>query len=326
MKAFMRIVTVFVVLNLAMGDFALAQSASKEEMKEAKREMEVAKKDIRKASEKVREAGQKIREAGERYRHDLFTGLSRGRSTLQHSGAGRVLVIPAAETDVEDIVTMMEDMSVMSHIIDKKLDQSHTVSGRFLGSFDFGSGFPFSWGSRGTQGIYLAGYGALFLIKVDFPLAPVPEMVEEEIEKDADLVWEQTRQEIFEPTDVKRKRDYFHHEEEQEYDAEKVEELKNKLIKALKHASNIRNLKPDEWVILTVTGGDGQAVGVVESRRVSIVIKGTGMVADAPIPAVGQPSPPAVLTIRVKKSDVDAFSKGKLDFDKFRQRVLMFAY
>jgi hypothetical protein len=287
MKTFMRIVTVFVVLNVLMGSFAFAQSASEKE------EMEAAKEDMKKA-------GEKMREAGERYRHELFTGLSRGRSTLQHSGAGRVLVIPAAETNVECLVTMMEDMSVMSSILDKKLGRSHEVSGRFYGSFGFSSGFPFSWGSRGTEGIYLDGYGALFLIKVDFPLAPVPEAVEEEIEEEpADLVWEQTRQEIFEPMDVRGKRDYFRHEEEREYDAEKVEELKDKLIKALKHAANIRNLKPEEWVILTVVGGGGQAIGVLGS--ISIVTKSPNIVADSPLPIEAGFSSPTVLVIRVKK-------------------------
>ncbi len=33
-----------------------------------------------------------------------------------------------------------------------------------------------------------------------------------------------------------------------------------------------------------------------------------------------------VLTIRVKKSDVDAFAKDELDFDQFRQKVQIFLY
>ncbi len=33
-----------------------------------------------------------------------------------------------------------------------------------------------------------------------------------------------------------------------------------------------------------------------------------------------------VLTVRATKADVDAFAKGKLDFDKFQKRVQMFTY
>ncbi len=43
-----------------------------------------------------------------------------------------------------------------------------------------------------------------------------------------------------------------------DYDNQMVEELKKELVDALKHASNIRNIEPDEWVILTVIGGQRQ--------------------------------------------------------------------
>ncbi len=33
-----------------------------------------------------------------------------------------------------------------------------------------------------------------------------------------------------------------------------------------------------------------------------------------------------VLTIRAKKSDVDAFAKGELDFEQFQQKVQIFMY
>jgi len=32
------------------------------------------------------------------------------------------------------------------------------------------------------------------------------------------------------------------------------------------------------------------------------------------------------MTIRAKKSDVDAFSKGELDLDAFRKKVVIFTY
>lgn len=37
-------------------------------------------------------------------------------------------------------------------------------------------------------------------------------------------------------------------------------------------------------------------------------------------------SPATVLTIRAKKSDVDAFAKGEQDFEQFRQKVQTFTY
>jgi len=42
----------------------------------------------------------------------------------------------------------------------------------------------------------------------------------------------------------------------------------------------------------------------------------------------GEMGPPSatVLTIRAKKSDVDAFAKGELDFEQFQQNIKMFTY
>jgi len=50
---------------------------------------------------------------------------------------------------------------------------------------------------------------------------------------------------------------------EEKYDAGKVENLKTNLIKALKHAANIRSLKPDDSLILTGTGsGDFSNINI----------------------------------------------------------------
>ena len=39
------------------------------------------------------------------------------------------------------------------------------------------------------------------------------------------------------------------------------DQLKEDLIKTLKHAANIRNIDPNEWIILTVTGRSGGSFG-----------------------------------------------------------------
>ena len=46
----------------------------------------------------------------------------------------------------------------------------------------------------------------------------------------------------------------------------------------------------------------------------------TKMVTGTSIDDIGLSSP-AILVIRTKKSDIDQFAKGDIDFDKFRQRV-----
>jgi hypothetical protein len=239
----------------------------------------------------------------------------------QHSGGGAVLVIPAAEMKVEDLATITEDMTVMSRIFDTKLSQAYLTTGRGIGSIGFDS-LLFGRSSGAIEAIYLEGYGALFLMKVNILLSSPPEAQEEKKteEEDTDPLWTQMRQEMYAPQDTRRRRT---DRPEEKYDAEKVADLKETLIKTLKHAANIRTLKPDESVILTVIGKGSQSVTTVtrvysrgDSRYITTTPGGarTGF------------SSPAVLTIRAKKADIDAFANGTLSFDQFSQKTQLFSY
>ena len=169
--------------------------------------------------------------------------------------------------------------------------------------------------------MYVQGYGALFLTKVDFPLSPPPQTEEKEEtkEEDADPVWEQTKQEMFSPQEASRRTP---DRPEEKYDADKVENLKTTYIIALKHAANIRGLKADESVILTVTGKVSQSGPLV--TRLYSSSDGKYVVTE-PGAATGSFSP-TVLTIRAKKADIDAFAKGKLSFDQFSQKTQLISY
>lgn len=357
MKTLIRTIVVSVVLNLATGCFALAQNVSERE------EIEAAKEDMKKAGQKMKESEQKMKaamqydmeyekasrqaeeaerraEAATRQAEKIVVPQILSRSTggprpfiigtpaERYGGSGPVFVIPASEMKAEDLVTIMEDMRVMSRIFDKKLDLSP-------GGISLGRGYGFSFfgsSARSTEAIFLQGYGALFLMKVDFPLSPPAEEqeeVEEELKEHIDELWEETRQEIYEPADARRRR--TDEEEKEEYDEEKVEEMKETLIKALKHTTNIRNLKADESVIITVAGsGDSSSTAIAlgyGANQVLIKDNGTIKVGVHEGPSLkGMGSSPTVMTFRVKKSDVDAFAKDKLDFDKFRQKVQIFTY
>ena len=249
----------------------------------------------------------------------------------QHSGGGAVLVIPAAELKGEDLAAITEDMSVMSRIFDNKLSQGHLTTGRasLFAGFD-----PFSGRNSGTtEAIYLEGYAALFLMKVNVLLSPQPEGPEEKEteEEDTDPLWTQMRQEIYAPEEAGR-RGRLGDSPEEKYDAEKVEELKETLIKTLKHAANIRALKPDQSVILTVIGGRGQSGTRTTTRsygRSSGALYGSrsgrgSYITTTPGGAESGSFLPTVLTICVKKSDINAFAKGELSFDQFRQRTKIF--
>ena len=288
MKSFIRTITILIVLNLAVADFALAQDAPEERIQEieetlAEKQAELAEKTAEIAEKVAQTTRQKEAELRE-----LVANLRVLNQRTSQYSAATALVIPTAEIKPEDLITIMEDLNVMARIFDKKLAQLQPLRARFR------SGLGWTFSSRdscSTGAMYIQGYGALFLTNVDFPLSPPPkaEEVKETEEEAIDPVWEQMKQEMYEPEDVSRRRRTDDRPEEK-YDPEKVENLKSTLIKALKHAANIRGLKPDEWV------------------NVATVSSST------------------ILTVRAKKSDIDTFSKGELDFDEFRQKVVIFTY
>jgi hypothetical protein len=183
---------------------------------------------------------------------------------------------------------------------------------------------PLSFGrsSGAIEAIYLEGYGALFLMKVNALLSPPPGALEEKEteEEDTDPLWTQMRQEMYAPQEARRRRTA---RPEEKYDAEKVEGLKETLIKTLKHAANIRALKPDESVILTVTGKASQS-GQFVTRLYSSGL--SRHIATEPGGAGSGSFSPTVLTIRAKKSDIDAFANGTLSFDQFSQKTLLLSY
>jgi len=245
----------------------------------------------------------------------------------QHSSGGAVLVVPAAELKLEDLATITEDMSVMSRIFAKKLSQARLTMGR--GTWYVEDYNPFFGRDNGTiEAVYLEDYASLFLMKVNFPISPSPEAQEEKKteEEDTDPLWTQMRQEIYAPEEADRRRRTDDRPEEK-YDAEKVAELKETLIKTLKHAANIRALKPDQSVILTVIGGRSQFGTTTVTRSYSYSRRSRGSsrsTGTAPGAEMGT-FPPTVLTICAKKSDIDAFAKGELSFDQFRERTKIFA-
>jgi hypothetical protein len=182
---------------------------------------------------------------------DMVIGIDAEGMPRGHSGR-KVLVIPAAEVKAEELVAITQDLQVMSHILNGKFEQPRLAKRAFTDFGDF-----FGRDSRATEAIYLQGYGVLFFKEVNFTFSPPPKTQEKQTREteNVDPTWQRAKQEILSPKDPALGIGGF---SEQESTLVKVEELKTDLVKTLKHAANIRNLKPDEWLILTVIGQAGQ--------------------------------------------------------------------
>ena len=315
MKSFIRAITIIIVLALIPAVSAAAQNSAG-----TVREPEASVVDVVDSASTSRTNDAIVQ---------LRTLLSRAN---QQSGGGKVLVIPTTQIKPKDMVTLVEDMTVMCRIFEKKLAQSNLKPTL---SF-YGVTLPgrISIGRDSLESMYIQGYGALFMTTVNFPLSPPPQTEEQEKTEDenADPLWEQVKQEIFLLEEVVK---HTPNRQEVQYDARKVENLKSTLIESLVHAANIRGIKTEEFVILAVTGSGISSnfvkVTAIPGRNQVMVTykdkdKNITKLLDSPSLSDLGISSPTVLTIRAKKSYIDALAQNKIDFDEFKEKVQLISY
>lgn len=288
MKSLTQITIAFIAVNVGWGvphqfpisgltpTLILVQDARQTEAVLAQKQGQLAAADARKQADMALAQAQ------------YSLALTQARGGTEFTTAG--LLVLTSQTKAEDLATIIEDLNIMSRILDNKLGRSQR-SLRFgqLIELDNLLGRLRSRGATQTQAMYVQGYAALFFMNVDFPLSPPPQVQVQKVKEGADPVWEQTKRGMM-ASDKELGLEYMHQRDvaARQYDKDTVEQLKATLIKALKHAANIRNLKADESVILMASGTEASSL---------------------------------ILTIRAKKADMDAYSTGKMTDDEFRQRT-----
>jgi hypothetical protein len=349
MKTFIRTITVITALNLTMISFAQAEYATEEDTVASVDEdlvligeqpltepaaRKTGEADIAKGSYDVKYNRKTVEVDNplKRAYNYIYSPYTSSATNKQTSGSGAVLVIPSVEMKDEEFAAIMEDLNVMSRIFDKKLGPQHEHLSTFTQHERQYFDYAFSpRDKRVTESIYLGGFGVMFLTSVNFPLLPPPKIKEEKkVEEDVDTVWEQTKKEI--TTSKKAKTNerqwwatsqaFQQQRQVQVYNTEKIEELKRTLTKALKHAANIRGLKGDEWVTVVVKGSAPAAAAKITNAR----LLEDGKIITRLSKKNSGSSSPTFLTIRAKKSDIDAFSKKELDDAEFRKRVQIITY
>ena len=231
---------------------------------------------------------------------------------------GRTLVVQSSELAPAALADAEEDMSVMALILRKatgaRTDDRRMALGIEVDSNVFGS-------SSGARNIYLEGYGALFLLGVRFPLlAPTETTSEKETKDETSNEWVDARDELLNGGEHPRFQVAFdaltrlaNRQPTEDYDADKVEDLKTGLFQALKNASHIRALKATDYVTVVIQGGD-----TIRAERV--VGKSGGRARSENRPSE------TVMTIRVHKPDIDAFAKGTLALEGFRKKASIHTY
>src|SRR5256714_677998 len=232
------------------------------------------------------------------------------------------LVIQFSSTNQNVVQEWEEDLTVMTRLIEEALQHAADED---LTDVPFKLGIPITLvtANRSVRPLFLEGFGALFMIKVNFPVVP-PSKVDEEKPEHPESDWDKARQEIF---GRQRQLSWLGGTVESgaDYDSDQVETLTKELTEVLKNAANFRNLGPDEYVSITVFGSPNSGAKAVKpSRRKKSEPSDMSKELDRTIQELvrNRPARPGtVLTMRVRKGDVDAFSKGTINYDAFAKKV-----
>jgi hypothetical protein len=276
----------------------------------------------------------------------LYGGSYGGSGT---SRGNRSLVIQSTEPDPVANANAEEDLAIMARILRKAVGSSQDDRRMVMNIPVDGSVFG---SASGARNIYLDGYGALFLLTVRYPLIAPTEKPEEPKAKDttSDAWREAARDEELENSG--RPGGYGSASGQawswsstrspaEDFDAEKVDKLKTSLLESLKNATNIRALKPNDFVIVVVQGAEAVRTEVMKRKPSTTAVgKQSPGPADPDSKAPGAaPSKlvvkssrnrsslgETVMTIRVKKSDADAFAQGKMDLEAFRKKAAVQTY
>jgi hypothetical protein len=238
-------------------------------------------------------------------------------------GAGKALVIRSSDSDPKEQPQLEEDLAVMSRILEKAAsERAGGRGGQPYGAMAMGIDVFYAPAATPLRSLYLDGYGALFMLNVGFPFLPPPQAEGQQEKPEVNSDWEDAKQELYGPRGGGRALAA----PSEPYEEERVNRLRDGLLESLKNATNIRGLKPDDSITVCVFGGpsSGQpkartyvkrSAGSSEART---AVAGSGW--------AGSPARQTIMTIRVKKSDADAFAKGAMTLEAFRKRAHVVNY
>jgi hypothetical protein len=244
-----------------------------------------------------------------------INGMSRQDRVLRTA-----FVVPGPDLKPEGIGQISEDLTVMCRIFDK----AAVWAGR-MGAGEAGARIPVDISTVElpndlimTQSLYLDGYGAIFFLPVDFPLAAPPqEQTVAKTEASADPLWSQTANELRGVPQQSRRTSA------PQYSAQRVENLKAALIGTLRHAANLRTRRAEDAInIVIATRSDQGGRRGWAFRGLRTDEYGDPLTQpQTAVPTWDSPELPTVLILRTTKADVDALAKGGLSQEQFAGKV-----
>jgi hypothetical protein len=263
-------------------------------------------------------------------------------------GKSTVAVMTFKTPDQGTLDETATDLNILSFIFSQNLERALGGERGEAGDFKLGIPMLLQTGGRAVEASYVEGFGALFNLKVRFPLMP-PAITDKDTQTNQiDSEWDQARRALAGVTqaDLRRANPY---DKARRFDPKLVETLKKRVIELLRNASHLRHLQPDDWVAVTFSGppnvipsrggvGSGSGgIGDVGSGTIDEQPQGTSDSSrqsakpDEASAGPGKPNRPrrisagapqvpsrmTVLTIRIKKRNADALEANKMSPDDF---------
>ncbi len=279
------------------------------------------------------------------------------------TGSRKVLVIPSIDVKAEDLAAITEDLQVMSHIFDERFKEPQEIKGVFV---DFGDFFGRDSRSTEAIYMQGYGVLFLMEVNFAFSPAPKPQEQEaQETEEYVDPDWQRAKQKLFSPkgfggSDLVPEEQYNAQQIDQ-IKTELIRTLKHTanirtrgsdewiILTVIGQSRQPGGMYEDYYRSADPWSGTSRSRGrSSSSSRGSYgggysemyggVMMGGGMgggmmgggtsgdmMGGMEYGETGSAST-TVLTIRAKKTDVDAFAIGELDFEEFQQKVDIFTY
>jgi hypothetical protein len=176
-----------------------------------------------------------------------------GWTSDARDGEGPVSVVTFKAPDQKTVDETAEDLNVLSLIFSRHLERALGEEGGEAGDYKLGIPMLLQTGGRWVEASYIEGFGAVFNLKVRFPLVSAAAPDKDTPSSQLDSEWEQARRALAGGTqdDPRRQNPY---EKARRFNPNLVETLKKRVVELLRNASNLRHVQPEEWVAVTFSG------------------------------------------------------------------------
>jgi hypothetical protein len=264
---------------------------------------------------------------------DIGNGMAisglRNRYRASSPASSGPMVIHTSPLDPKTQANLGEDLTVMRRILDKATDENTSSEKRTVTAM--GIDVFVAPGEASAKSLYLEDYGAIFFLNVNFPLVASNQTETKPKSATNSSEWEEAKKEV-----VGQSEDVDEANSGETFSEEKVTKLKERLIKALKNASNIRGFKsPSESVTICVQGPT--ADGKTQRHTITIAppaqiraSSGNGSTSVyrsvSKSMSISSSSGKTVLTLKASKADIDAYASGKLSQEEFTKKVSITPY